>query len=107
MQHEGTLSLLDQLEKDMEGEVATEEEEEESRGDESSQKSASPISSEEKGTVVEEEEELNDLEKELQREEEIKLLYEQDSLLKQVGHRIPFLRNVKIYAEKKTPPRIY
>lgn len=102
MQQEGTLSLLDQLEKDMEGKAGTEEEEEEKRGDEGPPRmSASSVSSDEEGIAVEEEEELNNLEKELHREEEIRLLYEQDSLLEQVCHCIPYLINVRIYDDKK------
>ncbi|XP_029301209.1 cilia- and flagella-associated protein 44 [Cottoperca gobio] len=69
-EQEGVTSLLEQLEKEMEGEEGTEEEEGEER--------------EEEGTAVEEGAELSDLEEELRREEEIRLLHEQDSLLEQM-----------------------
>ncbi|KAF1377233.1 hypothetical protein PFLUV_G00198560 [Perca fluviatilis] len=83
-EQEGATSLLEQLEKEMEGEDGKEEEEEEEeeRGEEGTPGlSASYLTREEK---EKEEAKLSKLEKELQREEEIRLLHEQDSLLEQM-----------------------
>nr|XP_046230506.1 cilia- and flagella-associated protein 44 isoform X2 [Scatophagus argus] len=76
-EQEGAQSLLEQLEKEMEGEVEKQE-----KGAPSW--SASSATKEEEGTVVEEGAELSELEEELQKEEEIRLLHEQDSLLEQM-----------------------
>lgn len=87
MEQEGAPSLLEQLEKGMEGEEGKEEEE----GTHSL--SASLVTREEEETAVEEGAGLSELEEELQREEEIKLLHKQDSLLEQVCHFIPYTMN--------------
>ncbi|XP_076614824.1 cilia- and flagella-associated protein 44 [Chaetodon auriga] len=79
---EEATSLLGQLENEKEEE---EEEEKEERGDEVTPTlSASSVTREEEETAVEEGTELSELEEELQREEEIRLLHEQDSLLEQM-----------------------
>ncbi|XP_032395282.1 cilia- and flagella-associated protein 44 [Etheostoma spectabile] len=83
-QEEGATSLLEQLEKDMEGEDRKEEEEEE-KGDKGTPRlSASYSTQGDKETAGKEEATLSELEKELRTEEEIRLLYEQDSLLEQM-----------------------
>ncbi|XP_044029955.1 cilia- and flagella-associated protein 44 [Siniperca chuatsi] len=86
MEQEGGTCLLEQLEKEMEGEEKKEEEEEEEeRGEERTPSlSASSVTREEEETGVEDGAELSELEEELQTEEEIRLLYEQDSLLEQM-----------------------
>lgn len=83
----GVTSLLEQLEKEMEGE-----EKEQEEG--TSSLSASPVNREEEKKGVEEGAVLSKLEEELQREEEIKLLHEQDSLLEQVCHVVPCMMNL-------------
>lgn len=94
MEQEGAPSLLEQLEKGMEGEEGKEEEERQEIGKEGTPSlSASPVTREEEETAVEEGAGLSELEEELQREEEIKLLHEQDSLLEQVCHFIPHTMN--------------
>lgn len=87
MEQEGVTSLLEQLEKEMEGE-----EKEQEEG--TSIPLASPVNREEERTGVEEGAGLSALEEELQREEEIKLLHEQDSLLEQVCHVVPYMMNL-------------
>lgn len=75
----------------MEGEEGKEEQEEQEIGEEGTPSlSASPVTREEEETAVEKGAGLSELEEELQREEEIKLLHEQDSLLEQVCHFIPY-----------------
>lgn len=84
MDHEeqgGVTTLLEQLEKQMEGEEGKEEEREEEG---TPSLSASSVAREEEETAVEEGAELSDLEEELGTEEEIRLLHEQDRLLEQV-----------------------
>lgn len=77
---EGATSLLERLEKEMEGEEEKEDDEEEERGEEGREEDEAP---------VEEGVELSELEEELRREEEIILLHKQDSLLEQVcDHQI-------------------
>ncbi|XP_035523590.1 cilia- and flagella-associated protein 44-like [Morone saxatilis] len=84
-EQEGAASLLEQLEKEMDEEEGKEEEEEEERGKEGIPSlSASPVTGEEEETAVEEGAELSELEEELQKEEEMRLLHEQDSLLEQM-----------------------
>ncbi|XP_047426661.1 cilia- and flagella-associated protein 44-like [Mugil cephalus] len=80
MEQEGAGYILKQLEKEMEEKVEKEEEKE--REDGSPGVSALCITRE--GTAVEEGAEASELEVELQREEEIRLLYEQNSLLEQM-----------------------
>lgn len=82
-EQEGVTSLLEQLEKEMEGEEEG-----------TSSLSASLVTRDEEETAVEEGAGLSELEEELQREEEIKLLHEQDSLLEQVCHFIPYMINL-------------
>ncbi|XP_040013967.1 cilia- and flagella-associated protein 44 [Xiphias gladius] len=83
-EQEGVTCLLEQLEKDMEGEKEKEDEDQE-RGEEgTSSPSASYVIREEEEMQVEEGVELSELEEELWREEEIRLLHEQDSLLEQM-----------------------
>lgn len=82
-EQEGVTSLLEQLEKELEGEEEG-----------TSSLSASLVTRDEKETAVEEGAGLSELEEELQREEEIKLLHEQDSLLEQVCHFIPYMINL-------------
>lgn len=82
-EQEGVTSLLEQLEKEMEGEEEG-----------TSSLSASPVTRDEEETAVEEGAGLSELEEELQREEEIKLVHEQDSLLEQVCHFIPYMMNL-------------
>lgn len=72
-EQEGATSLLEQLEKEEEG-----------REEGSPNLFASYVTKEEEETAVEEGAELSELEEELRREEEIRLLYKQDSLLEQV-----------------------
>ncbi|XP_031711807.1 cilia- and flagella-associated protein 44 isoform X2 [Anarrhichthys ocellatus] len=75
---EAATRLLEELEKGME-------EEEEERGEEGTPSlSASSVSREEEETAEEEGVELSELEEELRKEEEIRLLYEQDCLLEQM-----------------------
>uniref|UniRef100_A0A7N6BMS0 Cilia- and flagella-associated protein 44 n=1 Tax=Anabas testudineus TaxID=64144 RepID=A0A7N6BMS0_ANATE len=78
---EGAASLLEQLEKELEGQEGKKEDEEEERGEEGTL-SVSPLTRE--NVPVEEGVELSALEEELQREEEIILLHKQDSLLEQM-----------------------
>ncbi|XP_041816587.1 cilia- and flagella-associated protein 44 [Chelmon rostratus] len=85
LEQEGAASLLELLENEMKGQEGKEEEEEEERGEERTPGlSASSVAREEEETAVEEGAELSELEEELQREEEIRLLYERDSLLEQM-----------------------
>ncbi|XP_045922375.1 cilia- and flagella-associated protein 44 isoform X1 [Micropterus dolomieu] len=89
-EQEGSSRLLEQLEKEMEGVVGKEEVEEE-RGDEMTPGlSASSVTRREvkKETDGQEGAEQNQLEEELQREEEIRLLHEQDSLLEQMERSV-------------------
>ena len=80
-EQEGVMTLLEQLEKEMEGEEGKEEE----RGEEGTPSLlASSVAREEEEMAVEEGAELSDLEKELKTEEEIRLLHAQDCLLEQV-----------------------
>lgn len=80
--------MLEQLEKELEGQEWKEEvEEEEERGEEGTI-SMSSVLREEEEAPVEEGVELTELEEELRREKEIILLHEQDFLLEQVcDHR--------------------
>ncbi|XP_033502384.2 cilia- and flagella-associated protein 44 isoform X1 [Epinephelus lanceolatus] len=85
MEQEGVTSILEQLEKEMEEEEGKEKGAEEERGGEgTSSLSASSVIREEEEIPVEDRAELSDLEEELRREEEIRLLYEQNSLLEQI-----------------------
>ncbi|XP_036972430.1 cilia- and flagella-associated protein 44 [Acanthopagrus latus] len=80
-EQEGVMTLLEQLEKQMEGEEGKEEE----RGEEGTPSLlASSVAREEEEMAVEEGAELSDLEKELKTEEEIRLLHAQDCLLEQM-----------------------
>lgn len=78
-EQEGTTDFLEQLHKGTKGE------DDDGQGGETS--SSQTGSRGEEDTSEEEGAELSDLEEELRREKEIRLLYEQDSLLKQVCHR--------------------
>lgn len=75
-EQEGAASLLEQLEKEM---MEKKREEEQKRADVSS------VTREEEETAEDEGAELSELEEELQRKEEIRLLHEQDSVLEEVG----------------------
>ncbi|XP_069562406.1 cilia- and flagella-associated protein 44 [Brachyistius frenatus] len=82
-EQEGAVSLLEQVEKAMEGEKEKEEEQE--RGEEGmSFASAFCVTREEEEAAVDEGAELSELGEELRREEEIRLLHEQKSLLEQM-----------------------
>lgn len=83
-------SLLEQLEKEMEGEGVSEDEEQEQGQLEGGTPSVFPssVTGNEEEAAVEERAELTELEEELQREEEIKRLHQQDSLLEQVGQEV-------------------
>lgn len=72
--------MLEQLEKEMEAQGRNEEEEAEKGGEEESSLSMLSVSREEEEGVK-----LTELEQELQREDEVILLHEQDSLLQQVS----------------------
>lgn len=74
LEQEGAASLLEQLEKEME----EEKKEEEQRSDEKETPRLSVSS------VTNEGSELSELEEELQKEEEIRLLHEQNTLLEEV-----------------------
>ncbi|XP_041667527.1 cilia- and flagella-associated protein 44 [Cheilinus undulatus] len=76
MVQDGDTNVLDQLEK--------EEEKKKTREEETLSLSATSVSREEERTAGEEGAELSELEEELQREEEIRRLYEQDSLLEEM-----------------------
>ncbi|XP_056155837.1 cilia- and flagella-associated protein 44 [Lampris incognitus] len=81
---EGSLTLLEQLEKEMEGQEKMEEEEEEE--EEGDRTACPPVRSEirEVETLVSEGVGLSELEEEVRRMEEMRLIYEQDSLLEQM-----------------------
>ncbi|XP_040915396.1 cilia- and flagella-associated protein 44 [Toxotes jaculatrix] len=84
-EQEGSTHLLELLEKEMEGEQENEEDDQERGEEESSSPSVSSVTrEEEEETSVEEGMELSELEEELWREEEIRLLHQQDSLLEQM-----------------------
>ena len=68
---------MEELQKEMEGEEGKQEEEEEERGEDGA---PSLVGS----SLLEDGAELSELEEELQKEQEIRLVYEQDSLLEQV-----------------------
>lgn len=96
MDHEeqgGVTTLLEQLEKQMEGEEGKEEEREEEG---TPSLSASSVAGEEEEKAVEEGAELSDLEEELGTEEEIRLLHEQDRLLEQVCYFVHEMMNQNI-----------
>lgn len=92
-EQEGVTTLLEQLEKQMEGEEGKEEEREEEG---TPSLSASSVAREEEETAVEEGAELSDLEEELGTEEEIRLLHEQDRLLEQVCYFVHEMMNQNI-----------
>ncbi|XP_026153925.1 cilia- and flagella-associated protein 44 isoform X2 [Mastacembelus armatus] len=83
-EQEGTISLLEQLEKEMKGEKENEEEEKGESDKEWTPDVSSTVSREESETSLEQGEEPSEMEEELQQEEEIRLLYEQDYLLEQM-----------------------
>uniref|UniRef100_A0A3B4XPH3 Cilia- and flagella-associated protein 44 n=1 Tax=Seriola lalandi dorsalis TaxID=1841481 RepID=A0A3B4XPH3_SERLL len=78
----GTTDLLEQLEKEMKGEMEKEGDDQE-RGEEGTS-STQRRTREEEDTSEEEGMELSELEEKLHREKEIRLLFEQDSLLEQM-----------------------
>ncbi|XP_039856211.1 cilia- and flagella-associated protein 44 isoform X2 [Simochromis diagramma] len=82
LEQEGAASLLEQLEKEME----EDKKEEEQRRDveETPRLSVSSVTREEEETPVDEGSELSELEEELQKEEEIRLLHEQNTLLEEM-----------------------
>lgn len=82
MEQEGAASLLEQLEKEME--VDKKEEEQRRDVEETPRLSVSSVTREEEETPVDEGSELSELEEELQKEEEIRLLHEQNTLLEEV-----------------------
>lgn len=93
-EQEGVTTLLEQLEKQMEGEEGKEEEREEEGTP--SLSASSVAREEEEETAVEEGAELSDLEEELGTEEEIRLLHEQDRLLEQVCYFVHDMMNQNI-----------
>ncbi|KAA8584641.1 hypothetical protein FQN60_008426, partial [Etheostoma spectabile] len=96
-QEEGATSLLEQLEKDMEGEDRKEEEEEE-KGDKGTPRlSASYSTQGDKETAGKEEATLSELEKELRTEEEIRLL---SFLCSFVPHPLSAQSKLEVYNEQ-------
>lgn len=93
-EQEGVTTLLEQLEKQMEGEEGKEEEREEEGTP--SLSASSVAREEEEETAVEEGAELSDLEEELGTEEEIRLLHEQDRLMEQVCYFVHEMMNQNI-----------
>ncbi|XP_070707121.1 cilia- and flagella-associated protein 44 [Pempheris klunzingeri] len=75
-ERDGATSVLEQLEKEMEGEGE--------RGEEVAPSLSASSTTIEEDTAVEEEAELTELEEQLRKEDEIRLLYKQDSLLEQM-----------------------
>ncbi|KAK2888569.1 cilia- and flagella-associated protein 44 [Channa argus] len=83
---EGTASVLEQLEKEMEGQDMKKAEEESQKGEKETPSDA--VIGDKEETAVGKDVELSELEEELRREEEIRLLHEQHSLLEQIENSV-------------------